>query len=324
MKTVEWIMCALLMACLPPVVPAEESGKTPLKAMTLTEALSPYTGPVEKGVDTTTLYNKVLCGYQGWFMAEGDGFPAGVVHWGDVGGTPPSATVDLWPDLTEYGDDEKFPTNYKHADGSTAYVFSSTGAQTVYRHFRWMKEYGIDGAFIQRFTSQVDDQKSWRYHRTSVVLNHCREGANRYGRAYAVMYDTHFDREAIDAMKADWSRLMREMKIVSDPAYLRHRGGPVISLWGYGFGHRRFDAAATEEFFEWLKKPENGACTIMLGTPNDWVRWKDDRMRLLEKYATVISPWNVGRYKSSEGARQHFERNWPADLWAGTGGQLNE
>jgi hypothetical protein len=71
---------------------------------------------------------------------------------------------------------------------------------------------------------------------------------------------------------------------------------------------------AAEEFFKFLKKPENGACTIMLGLPNDWVTWKDDRMRLMEKYATIMSPWNVGRYRSSETAKKHFARRWPADL----------
>lgn len=284
------------------------------KAMSLEEALTPYAGPVEKGVDPSTLYNKVMCGYQGWFMARGDGFPPGFIHWGGVDKTPPRCTVDFWPDLTELDADEKFPTNYKHADGSTAYLFSSTVDKTVYRHFKWMKDYGIDGVFVQRFTSCISNQKTWQYQRTCAVLNHCREGANRYGRCYAVMYDTDFDRGAIDAMKADWSRLMREMKITSDPAYIRHRGAPVISLWGYGFGHRAFEAAAAEEFLAWLKKPENGACTIMLGVPNDWADWKDDRMRLLEKYATVISPWNVGRYRDEASASKHFERLWPKDL----------
>ncbi len=286
----------------------------PHKVLSLAESLAPYTGPVVRGVDATTIRRKVMCGYQGWFMATGDGYKPGFIHWGGVDRTPPRCTVDLWPDMTELDDDEKFATNYRYADGSAAHVFSSTVKKTVVRHFKWMRDYGIDGAFVQRFTSCVNKPESWNYQRSCAVLSHCREGANRYGRAFAVMYDTDFGRSAVDAMKRDWSRLVNEMRVLETPAYMKHRGGPVVSLWGYGFGHRKFDPGAAKEFFEFLKRPANGGCTIMLGVPNDWASWTDDRMRLLKKYATVISPWNVGRYGDPEGARRHFKKRWPGDL----------
>jgi hypothetical protein len=129
--------------------------KVPPKPMSLAESLVPYTGPVEKGIDTSSLFKKVMCGYQGWFMAAADGYGMGYIHWGGVAQTPPKCAVDSWPDLSGYDDDEKFATNYKHADGSTAYVFSSTVAKTVHRHFRWMKQYGIDGAFVQRLAGGI-------------------------------------------------------------------------------------------------------------------------------------------------------------------------
>ncbi len=284
------------------------------QAMSVAEALTPYDGPVVTDVDTSRVDGKVMTGYQGWFMAPGDGYEPGWVHWGGVGGDPPRATVDMWPDMTEYGPDERFPANFRYADGRPGELFSSTVRATVLRHFEWMRDYGIDGAWIQRFTSCISNQADWNYQRTTAVLNLCREGANRTGRAFGVMYDTDFNQRAIDAMKADWSRLIQEMELTATPAYIRHGGAPVISLWGYGFDHRQFDAAATREFFQWLKQPENGGCTIMLGLPNDWVDWTDERMELLAEYATIISPWNVGRYGSPEGAEAHAARYWPADL----------
>lgn len=282
------------------------------KSMSLAESLSPYQGPVKKGVDTSTLYNKVMCGYQGWFMAEGDGYGAGFVHWGRVDRDPPRCTVDLWPDLSEFDKDELFLTMYRHKDGSTANVFSSTVKKTVLRHFKWMEDYGIDGVFVQRFGSVIGRLGGWDYERTCAVLSHCREGANQYGRAFAVMYDVSFDRKSVDVIMKDWSRLINEMKLTETPAYLRHRGHPVVALWGYGF--RQFDAAATEELFEFFKKEENGGCTIMLGVPNDWVRWNDDKIKLMARYADIISPWNVGRYNSPETAKSHFAARWPQDL----------
>ena len=298
------------------VIIANDKGeeKVTSRALSMKEILSPYSGPIFKPEDNTTIHGKVMAGYQGWFMAEGDGYNRGFTHWGGVGETPPRCTVDFWPDLTEYDEDELYATNYRHRDGRVANVFSYTNKKTVLRHFRWMKEYGMDGVFVQRFTTCISNQDNWNYRRSCAVLHHCREGANRYGRVYAVMYDTDFDRKAVDAMKADWTRLINEMKLTQTPAYIRHKGAPLVSLWGYGFEHRKFDAEAAEEFFKFLKKPENGGCNIMLGVPNHWVSWKGDKMRLLKKYATVISPWNVGRYGNAEGAKNHFKKYWPGDL----------
>src|SRR5207253_8294474 len=45
-----------------------------------------------------------------------------------------------------------------------------------------------------------------------------------------------------------------------------------------------------------------------------WATWQDDRMRLLLKYATVISPWTVGRYRDAESATRHVNTYWPSDL----------
>src|SRR5262245_54196871 len=74
------------------------------------ETLKPYSGPSAKGVDTSTLSNKVMCGYQGWFNAEGDGAERGWVHWtkrrGQLG--PSTAKIDLWPDVSELGAEERF------------------------------------------------------------------------------------------------------------------------------------------------------------------------------------------------------------------------
>jgi hypothetical protein len=58
---------------------------------------------------------------------------------------PGRVTADLWPDLTEFGVNERFPTDFIQADGTPAEVFSSYLRPTVMRHFQWMREHGIDG-----------------------------------------------------------------------------------------------------------------------------------------------------------------------------------
>src|SRR5215210_615852 len=94
----------------------------------------------ERAVDTSTLTGKVMCGYQGWFACEGDGAERGWVHWtkrrGPLG--PGNAKIDLWPDVSELGADERFATGFTNAAGRTLEVFSSFKQATVLRHFQWM------------------------------------------------------------------------------------------------------------------------------------------------------------------------------------------
>src|SRR5688572_19805752 len=86
------------------------------------ETMRAYTGPSARGVDTSTLSNKVMCGYQGWFNAEGDGAERGWVHWTKRRGplAPGNAKIDLWPDVSELGAEERFATGFTNADGRAA------------------------------------------------------------------------------------------------------------------------------------------------------------------------------------------------------------
>lgn len=272
----------------------------------------------EHGVDTGTLTGKVMCGYQGWFNAEGDGTGRGFEHWTKKRGplAPGNAKIDLWPDVSELGTDERFATSFKHADGRTAEVFSSFNRTTVLRHFAWMREYGIDGAFVQRFITGLRDPVVLRH--TNTVLAHCREGANRHGRAYAVMYDlTGLGAGRIGEVIEDWRRLRARMRIADDPAYLRHRGQPLVAVWGIGFNdHRAYTLAECRRLVEFLKKD---GCSVMLGVPDAWRTLDRDAVRDPELHgiialADVVSPWAVGRFGTTKEAAQRGEKLWRPDL----------
>lgn len=283
--------------------------------------LRPYTGPSVKGVDTSTLTGKVMCGYQGWHGAEGDGFGRGWYHWnGRNGFQPGSCKFDLWPDMTEMDPDERYATPFKHADGRPAEVYSCYNAKTVLRHFRWMRDYGIDGAFVQRFVGEVSHPKGLR--QFNIVLDHCRGGANRYGRTYAVMYDlSGMGAGQMSRIMDDWKSLVDRMHITSDPAYLHHNGKPVISLWGFGFSDgRRYTPTEGLELVRWLKEdPKYGGLTVMLGVPTYWRTGTRDAVNdpaLIEliRKADIVSPWMVGRFGTPAQAADYYRTTAAGDI----------
>src|SRR5438067_8201079 len=75
----------------------------PSREQIITETMKPYAGTSEHGVNTTTLTGKVMCGYQGWFAADGDALGRGFYHWSmnphDF--RPGNCKIDLWPDVSE-------------------------------------------------------------------------------------------------------------------------------------------------------------------------------------------------------------------------------
>ena len=286
-------------------------------------AITPYQGPVVKDVDTKTLSGKVMCGYQGWFGAPGDGSPEhGWRHWTKNHGPleDGNAKVDLWPDVSELDPNQRFRTGFTMANGSPAEVFSSFQKPTVLKHFQWMQDYGIDGVFVQRFANGVRNPPSLEHCNT--VLANCREGANLHGRAYAVMYDlSGLPAGHIDDVINDWRALRNEMVITEDPAYLNHRGKPVVAVWGIGFNdHRDYTLAECRRLIEFLKNdPEVGGCTVMLGVPTNWRELKGDAVSdpaLLDilAMADIISPWTVGRYSNPAGAANYTENTLKPDL----------
>lgn len=281
--------------------------------------LHPYRGPSAVGVDTTTLTGKLMCGYQGWFSCQGDGAKLGWVHWGKRGNRMPgpgNVSVDLWPDLSEYGADERFATAFTHRDGRRAEVFSSYNKKTVLRHFQWMEEYGLDGVFVQRFANGLQSNRL-RQHK-DVVLANCREGAHRHGRTYAVMYDLSGLREGqVSRVKEDWRMLREKMKLGQDHAYLKHRGKPLVAVWGVGFADgRRYSLTECAKLVEFLKAD---GCSVMLGVPSGWRRLDRDAdadpdLHELLKKVDVLSPWNVGRYGSVNDLAGHVKTIWAPDL----------
>jgi hypothetical protein len=292
------------------------------RAQVIDMTLKPYSGTSVKGVDTSTMTGKVLCGYQGWFTCPNDGSARGWFHWGKDIFEPGNCTIDLWPDMSEYDKDELYPTPFKYADGSTAYVFSSMNPKTVNRHFKWMADYGIDGVFVQRFVTETLGERQLLHANTA--LANCRQGANQNGRVYAVMYDlSGLQKGQISKVIEDWKMLVDKMRLTkdaNDKAYMHHNGKPVVSVWGIGFEGRAYTLQECAELVDFLKNDKiYGGCTVMLGVPTYWRTLKNDCVS--DKYfhdiilkADVISPWMVTRVKSIDETTEFAHRIWLPDM----------
>jgi len=286
--------------------------------------LASCVGPPTVPVNSSTLTGKVMVGYQGWFNAEGDGAERGYNHWtrGNVMPAPGNVRVDMWPDLSEFPAAERFPTGFVHADGSRAEVFSSYLRPTVVRHFSWMQEHGIDGVFLQRFINSLKRGNSLAAN--NAVLENVRAGAREHGRVYALMYDlSSLAPGQADVLIDDWQKLLRDTRLTSDRSYLRHRGKPLLALWGCGF---KSDDKPRPSLEDWRKiitflkdDKESGGLAIMLGVPSGWRTQTRDSVPdpvLLElaALADVISPWTPGRYRTPEAAATHATTYWQPDI----------
>jgi hypothetical protein len=185
-------------------------------------------------VDTNTLTGKLVTGYQGWFAAPGDGSQRNRwIHWFRTQDpVPANATFDLWPDLSELDADELFNTGMQYSGGGNAALFSSYTPKTVNRHMKWMAQYGIDAAFLQRFNSTLSG--GGLEHRDQVTRS-VMAGAEEYNRAFIIMYDiSGADAGTLVAnFKADWIHLVDDLGVTASPAYLRHGGRPLVAIWGF-------------------------------------------------------------------------------------------
>lgn len=274
-------------------------------------------------VDVSNLTGKVVCGYQGWFRCEGDGTKTGWHHYAAGGKFEPGQlNIEMWPDMTEMGPDERFATKFQYADGKVAEVFSSVREATVRRHFQWMREHGIDGAFLQRFATETRDPRFRAPMDT--ILGHVRKSANETGRGWVLMYDlTGLKAGQSTVLMEDWKRLVKEAKVArdgSDQAYFKHRGKPLVALWGLGFKENPISLDEWTTMLDFFHHdPEFGGCSVMVGVPCYWRTLDrdsipDPRLHEVIAKADLVSPWAVGRFGTIKDAEKRADSLLAPDL----------
>jgi len=277
-------------------------------ALVLT-ALLPSPGARAAAIDASTLTGKLIMGYQGWFECPGDGGGRGWVHW-SAGGAP---TVDMLPDVTELPPSELCRTPLTAPGNRPVYVFSSRNPATVDRHFAWMEQYGLDGVALQRFATLLVHPELVRD--ADALLDNVRHAAEAHGRVFFLMYDlSGLPPEKLPLVAQDWARLEAQ-GLTRSAAYQRHRGHPVLGVWGLGFAGRPMTPTDAKSLLTSLAP----GVTLMGGVPAGWRTGTGDASpdpgwRSVWPMLGVLSPWTVGRFRDDVGADAYRRATLEPDL----------
>jgi hypothetical protein len=274
----------------------------------------------QNAVDASTLDGKVLFGYQGWFRTPGDGANVGWSHWSRGIPSPTTITVDLYPDLGEFDPSDLCPIPMETIGGKPAYLFSSFNKNIVLKHFEWMQKYGLDGVLVQRFLSDIPGSRA----QGDGVLKNIMAACEKTGRVFAIEYDISGARAEtmLEVLQKDWNYLVDDLHITANPRYLRHKGKPVVSVWGIGLSDRSHPPSDTAKSLEIIHWFQNTAKTTYIGgTPAFWrtlTRDSNSEAGWTGVYQAmdVIQPWNVGRYGDLAGVERWKTENIVPDLAA--------
>jgi len=253
-------------------------------------------------VDPSSLNGKVMFGYQGWFGANGDGLAGyGYRHWSQNAQTPGPGNLafDSFPSLSEYPSNCLYPTTLTYADGKQVGLFSAYCDGVVDLHFKWLKDYNLDGVFLQRFVTEISSPGVTLTQRDKVT-SYAKSSAEKYGRAFGIMYDVSGASAAtlLDVLKSDWAHLVNDLKVTSSPNYIKQDNKPVLVIWGFGFtSHPPDTTDQGVQIINYFKQTAN--VYLVGGVPFFWLDGnRDSKPNFMPVYQAfdALSPWAVGRY----------------------------
>jgi hypothetical protein len=261
---------------------------------------------------------KNYVGYQAWFNTPKDGSHRGWTHWGTTSPLNSNKmTIDLWPDVAEYSTDALENTGFVLGNGTPAKTFSSYPQSVVNLHFSWMKTYNIDGAFLQWFITEPGQYRL-------EIAKRVRIAADKYNRQFTIMFDISGSSSTescstgsklIACIQNRWIAVV-DAGLTQSSNYIRHKGLPLVSIWGLGFTHNSnltaFDAIHLTNWFKYHSNSKYRA-SVMGGVSTHWRTLNGDSLsdaNWVYAYANldIISPWSVGRY-SNENEAVNFIRN---------------
>lgn len=262
-----------------------------------------------------------MCGYQGWFRCPEDGRNQGWGHWSREGAriAPETLTFEMWPDMTECTRTERYPApGFAYPDGKQAELFSSEHPATVMRHFQWMRQYGIDGAWVQRFLVGLPGGLFPNEYESHMrVVANVRRAARATGRVWSFAYDIAAmpTERVYDTLTADWTRLV-DTRVTADPRYVHEKGVPVVLIWGFYYNNRTnwMTPDLGNRLIDFFSAPGKYQAYLIGGGDWDWRRNPDRDWQAMVARLKAYVPWNIGNYSIDDKQVRHAsDGHWEMD-----------
>ena len=274
--------------------------------------------PIVTASSYSEFTGKSVAGYQAWFVA-GD-LTSGWKHWNSqTSGAPGKNTAhfEICPDVSEYPEEVLKPTNFAAmGNGNSLKLFTSSDKSVIDTHFKWMKDYGIDGVAVQRFIGNIGNSIVKSPANIAIKI---KESAEANNRIFYICYDTSSSgMEATwdDTIKFDWVYNVEQNDLTKSDAYAKVGNKPVVQLWGTGMagGKNPGTAAETIALIQFL---QSRGCYVIGGTPRAWrtgtrdskgtaqtstIPGDQENFEPVYQSYDMISPWMVGRIKNNADA----------------------
>jgi hypothetical protein len=230
----------------------------------------------------------------------------------------------MWPEMSDYR--KQYPAGkYTLPGGAHATLYSPMDYQTVLRHFQWMRQYGLDGVWLQRFVVDLPGGPEQREYRSmEVVRAHVQQACAETDRVWALAYDLAAmptDR-IFNTLTSDWESLTAK-GILDDPHYLYHDGKPVLLIWGFYShdSHNLMTPALGNRFIDYFK---DKGIYLVGGAGWWWYRDTDPQWRAMYRRLDTICGWNVGNWRvDDKGKRWADITNYAAGKAAAEGAGIH-
>ena len=202
---------------------------------------------------------KVTVGYQGWFIAPGDGTLVNQ-FW--------HTNMEMWPDMREYTVSYVTPLG-NLGNGQPAKMFSSYDQSTVNLHVQWMGESGIDCIALQRFSGDLGDP-AFKAQKDGMALK-IKTAAEAASKKFYIMYDISGHQGMQTTVQNDWVNSILPANLLSSSAYAKQNGKPVVCIFGLGYKGAPVpgggDPVACLQLINFFKAQ---GCYVIGSIPMDW------------------------------------------------------